>query len=490
MAIGLNPHYSLAMPLDGIPPTHFLVMAMEVAKQLGWDIAFADADTIIAFTGSREARDGEQVSLTVWDTGASLLSQCKGYQLIDGGKNRQNIEQFMEAFHHEKQRLATDDLDERYKALMQELEQDDEMLDEEPHKPTGTTELFSFLIVGGDYFITPLLIWLNSLIYALMIICEKHGFTLTADTLVAWGANFRIETQDGQWWRMLTCIFLHASFFHLVFNMYALYYIGAVLEPILGRWRFLTAYLLAGIAGSMVSIYWNEFIVCIGASGAIFGMYGLYLALLSTNLVDARLRWSFMGSILIFVGYSLLGGFTNDGVDNAAHVGGLLTGIVLGFALYPTLKGNPTGNLSVGIFAATAVFMAGLFGYFFQQLPDDIDQYKKRMETFSTLEALAMEVYSYKRTYASKEEVMAEIKNRGIYYWNEAIQLVKDVDTLQLPPALHARNQVLLKYSNLRISNYQYIYDALAQGATPNKDTILHYSQRLEAIMQEAKEAN
>ncbi len=94
------------------------------------------------------------------------------------------------------------------------------------------------------------------------------------ESLIAWGANFRPITLAGEWWRLLTSCFLHIGIIHLLMNLYALMYIGIQLEPHLGKTRFLAAYLLTGIAGSANSLYWHEFTVSAGASGAIFGMYG------------------------------------------------------------------------------------------------------------------------------------------------------------------------------------------------------------------------
>jgi rhomboid protease GluP len=94
-------------------------------------------------------------------------------------------------------------------------------------------------------------------------------------------------------------MFLHAGLVHLVFNMYALLYIGVYLEPLLGRWRYLTVYIACGVLASLTSTWWRIENVGIGASGAIFGLFGVFLALLTTNFVEKNVRKPMLRSIAI-----------------------------------------------------------------------------------------------------------------------------------------------------------------------------------------------
>ncbi len=139
---------------------------------------------------------------------------------------------------------------------------------------------------------------------------------------------------------MFTCIFVHAGILHVAFNMYALFFIGVYLEPLLGRTRYTVAYLAAGLLSSLTSSWWHgDDFVSVGASGAIFGMYGVFFALLTTNIIDRRARQfaadqrgRFYRVIILFYG------LTTKGVDNAAHIGGLLSGLLIGYILYLTFR--------------------------------------------------------------------------------------------------------------------------------------------------------
>jgi membrane associated rhomboid family serine protease len=162
--------------------------------------------------------------------------------------------------------------------------------------------------------------------------------SFNASDLLAWGANFKPVTTDGQWWRLFTSIFLHGGLMHLLANMYALLFIGIFLEPQLGKTKYLLVYLFTGIVASLTSLWWHDATVSVGASGAIFGLYGVFLGLLLTKaLPKAFANKAFLTSILLFVGYNLLMGLS-AGIDNAAHIGGLLSGLIVGFILSQQIK--------------------------------------------------------------------------------------------------------------------------------------------------------
>jgi rhomboid protease GluP len=198
-------------------------------------------------------------------------------------------------------------------------------------------EFIDFLKPKEGYFITPIIIYINIGIFLLMTIMGLGFISFKGQDLLNWGANFKPLTTDGQWWRLLTSTFLHGGLMHLLANMYGLLFVGIFLEPLLGKSKYALAYLTTGILASVASIWWYDATVSVGASGAIFGLYGVFLALLLTKIFPPDFAKSFLISTAIFVGFNLLMGLTG-GIDNAAHIGGLLSGFVIGLILYPTLK--------------------------------------------------------------------------------------------------------------------------------------------------------
>lgn len=204
-------------------------------------------------------------------------------------------------------------------------------------KDTDFKEMLEFFIPKKGFFVTPIIIDLNLLIYLGMIISGLGLVSFKGSDLLNWGANFRPLTTDGQWWRLLTSTFLHGGLMHILANMYGLLFVGIFLEPLLGAKKYAFVYLLTGILASVASIWWYDATVSVGASGAIFGLYGFFLACLLLKVFPPEFGKAFLASTLVFVGFNLLMGFTG-GIDNAAHIGGLLSGFILGLIMSRQLK--------------------------------------------------------------------------------------------------------------------------------------------------------
>ena len=154
------------------------------------------------------------------------------------------------------------------------------------------------------------------------------------DVLFRLGGSFGLAIASGQYWRLFTSMFLHASLIHLAFNSYALWIFGSIVEPEIGRWRFLTVYLLTGLAAAASSYAFQPSpeIVGIGASGAVFGIFGVFL------VYNYRRRYTALGAArlrqgLIMLALNLFLGFSISGIDWRAHVGGLIAGSVAGLSL-------------------------------------------------------------------------------------------------------------------------------------------------------------
>src|ERR1035438_8114630 len=147
-----------------------------------------------------------------------------------------------------------------------------------------------------------------------------------------WGANYGPYTLSGQWWRLVTYMFLHGGLMHIAFNMWCLWDLGALCESLYGRWTFAAIYLITALAGGRASVGWNPGTLSVGASGAIFGLAGALIA--SFYLGEFSMpRVAIQGtlrSLLFFVGFNVLFGSMISGIDNACHAGGLVSGLILG----------------------------------------------------------------------------------------------------------------------------------------------------------------
>jgi rhomboid protease GluP len=170
----------------------------------------------------------------------------------------------------------------------------------------------------------------------LLLIAIGIGYVLQmvmGDGLTAAGANYGPAIRAGEYWRLVTSMFLHGSILHIAFNAYALYQLGAMFELLLGSSRLLMVYFATGIAGSLTSAYFSSS-PSVGASGAIFGLMGALIAFLLRrrgNLTPAG-----KAILMQLVGWAVINvffGFSTPGIDNSAHLGGCAAGLLFGFGL-------------------------------------------------------------------------------------------------------------------------------------------------------------
>lgn len=183
--------------------------------------------------------------------------------------------------------------------------------------------------------VTPTLIALNVAVWLMNLLSGLSPMSPSAQELALWGGNFLPLTIE-QPWRLLSAMFLHGGIVHLGFNMWALWNTGRLAERFYGNSQLALIYLAAGLAGSIASLFFAARTgVSVGASGAIFGVVGCLLAALSTksDKLPPELATSMRSSMLTFVALSLVLGFTAGFIDNAAHIGGLAGGYVMGIVM-------------------------------------------------------------------------------------------------------------------------------------------------------------
>ena len=184
--------------------------------------------------------------------------------------------------------------------------------------------------------VTSVMVAINVGLFIVMAIAGVSLQKPTTVSLIRWGADFGPLTTNGQWWRLLTAAFIHVGLLHIAFNMWALIKGGVFVERLYGHVGFLTVYLLSAIGGNLASVAWQPFSVAAGASGAILGVYGSLIGLLlarSQRIPDAA-KSSLMVNALVLVGYTFLDGLQGaSNIDVAAHLGGLVTGLIAGGGL-------------------------------------------------------------------------------------------------------------------------------------------------------------
>jgi membrane associated rhomboid family serine protease/Tfp pilus assembly protein PilF len=208
--------------------------------------------------------------------------------------------------------------------------------------------------------LTHVLFGANIAVFLAMALASGSIMDFNGEVMVRFGANFGPFTLSGEWWRLFTYMFLHGGLMHIAFNMWCLWDLGALCESLYGRWTYAAIYVITGIAAGLASVGWNPGVLSVGASGAIFGLAGALIAsfYLGEFSVPRVAIQGTLRSLLFFVGFNVLFGTMMSGIDNAAHGGGLVSGLILG-ALIARLAPQPD---NVGRRAVVLIFMVLIVG--------------------------------------------------------------------------------------------------------------------------------
>ena len=309
------------IPLHNFKPERYLAIVKKAAARLRWHVANIRTDTIECYA-INDHYSGNIITIKAGKDNAILESRPMNGYYCDDLTIARNAELLQQAI----------------AAAANEAQIADRNLHPMHREPYGA------LVFSKSYTITPLLVYTNVLVFVAMVVSGLSILHPTAQELYLWGGNLRPAVKGGEWWRLVTYIFLHGGAMHLLMNTFALLYIGMFLEPLMGKLRFASAYLLTGICAGLMSIAMHPASVAVGASGAIFGMYGVFLALLTTRYIKKTLRKTMLRSILFFVVLNLMYGLQGN-TDNAAHIGGLLSGLAVGYVYYPGInKQHPVGR--------------------------------------------------------------------------------------------------------------------------------------------------
>lgn len=291
--------------------------------------------------------------------------------------------------------------------------------------------------------VTWLLLLANAIVFVAMAFAGAGVFAPDSDVPIRWGSNFGPFTTSGEWWRLVTSMFLHFGVVHLAVNMLALWDAGQLVERLYGSVHFLAIYLASGVAGAIASVAWNPWVNSAGASGAIFGVFGALLAYVldrRNGVPPAAMRSHAIVTVL-FLGYSLAYGFAGTNIDNAAHLGGLAAGFGLGFMLaLPLARGRPAWRAaSVG---AAAVSFAAAMMVALQFVRDTGPAYRAELEFKAALDEAIAES---KRMEAAGETSKAAFQR----FRRGEISRAELVRAIEADAALHEREIDLFRAMRL-----------------------------------------
>ncbi len=334
--------------------------------------------------------------------------------------------------------------------------------------PGFTGNLFK---ISGNYVFTPLILYANLLVFVIMALRGVNIMQPSIEDLVTWGGNARGLTLDGGLWRLFTSTFVHGGIIHLAFNMYALIQIGFILETNMGKYRYLIAYVACGIIASVASLAVHENTVSVGASGAIFGLDGLLLALLITKVLNISPQWRqrLISSTVVFIGYNLFFGLARAGIDNAAHIGGLISGFLIGLAYTPSLKRGRHSMVVSGIIGVFVVIVLLALPRF---ISNKYGELQRAIQTYTANEKRGLwilrERLPDKVTGQDSVVYVNRLKTEGSDIWEENIALLNS--QTDLPDHFQQQIELLKKYSALRLQEYEVLQRTVNDPVTRDQE--------------------
>ena len=445
-----------------------LIICYYAFKQLGWEIQFA-GETAVSGLAPKNKIGWKKYNVQITagyneQDNFFVVSEMIHDEMMDvTGINKKRVEEFEAALEVIKEKITEGEIETGNKAIDELRTQTIQVFEEETKRIEEINKAMN--LNNGNMYATYAIIAINVLIFILMVLDGAGLITPNGIVHLKWGSNFNILTQSGDWWRLITCVFIHFGIIHLALNMYALFSVGVYLEPMLGKAKYIAAYLCTGVLASLASLWWHtEGTNSAGASGAVFGMYGLFLALLTSNLIPKSVRQALLQSIVVFVIYNLIYGL-KGGVDNAAHIGGLVSGLIIGFIYVFAIKKEKQEQPVKWVTPAVIIITIAVVVLYLQQnksteeerraIKDelsiasykDAEKYNDKLKRFGELEEKAVNAMN---DTVSNELLIENIKNIAVSAWVEAESVVQSMQQMNVSEVQLKKANLMLEYVQLR----------------------------------------
>lgn len=314
---------------------------------------------------------------------------------------------------------------------------------------------------------TPAIVIVNVLVFFAMVATGVHFFSPNAQSVLEWGANYGPKTLSGQWWRLVTCMFLHFGILHLAFNMWILWDLGRLVERMVGTVGFVLLYFVSGVAGSIASLVWNPVVISAGASGAVFGVAGALLGLLALrrDTIPTAVLTQLRNSMLAFLFYNVVYGITASGIDMAAHIGGLIAGLACGLILSQPLSIEMVVRRkhrnAVVLIAGTIVLLLAAAA-----LPSAPPDMNSELQGFAEMEKETLDIYNAlilkaQRGTVSDTDFAATIERDVLSDWVETRRRIESLIDERV--AKRANLLRLVEYMKLREESWKLRVEAIRE---------------------------
>ena len=457
--------------VEGLDKESALSVCFSIFQQFSWKPLQAGENKLLAVTPPEWNKKPQHITVTATDGLLTVSSEFAGEELMDVvGRNSRNVDQFLAAFQATKNSLATHKHQNNIQAISSLRAQAPMPLklykvqEQQVLETAGVKEVLNN--ASSNLYATYTLIALNIVVFFLMALSGAGILLSDGQVHLRWGSNYGPLTMGGDWWRLFTSLFIHFGLLHLALNMYCLYWAGAYIEPLVGRARFITAYLCTGVLSGIVSIWWHHPPVSsAGAAGAVWGIYGLLFVFLGAGLLPASLAQRLRRSIVFFIMLNLAIGLIWN-MEIAAPLGGLLSGSLIGCLFVLDIRKEKQGPkaawilpLSIGCTLLATMFFLQTFRFpkgqpivahkkatVFKYA--DAEKFNSAYQQFNTLGEKGLDVYN-DNTITEAQRV-TDLKSVSFTEWDSAEDIAREMKGYQVSPQMKQLAVTLEQYAQLR----------------------------------------
>lgn len=476
MAFGWKTEYEKRMPSEGLSNWEIFSIAEQACKELEWEYLVIDEKTFTATTPTNWTLNEEIITIEADADTILFKSKSENLELLEAGRNQKNIdEELLPAFKMAKEQMTAAQLQTAASNIKTEtLKQ----------LKTGNRIDSGKMTFGfRDHEVTFLLIALQVVFFVIMVTKGVSFPDPSIADIVTWGGSMRAYITGGEWWRLGAAVFVPVSLVQLVANIIALYFIGLMVESILGKAKFLIAFLCAGILANLFTIVKFNDTVIAGSSGAIFGLYGVFLAFATTRYINKKFPKVWLLSIVAYIVFSIT--ISLDArVYNAINFSGLIAGICIGYAFYffhfkRNIARAGGTRISVEISLVTALL---IFLYVRSDRNDSI-RFEKAVMRLNRIEVRAMTQMQRLQYTKSDDEAATILKDSTLPEWKHFTEELAKTSKYKLTEEYTLKRKLLNQYAQMRMRQTNLIYKSVKDGSDDYRLQIEAVSDSIDNII-------
>ena len=473
MAFGWKTQYEKRVPAEGLNNWQIFSVAEKACKDLDWDYLIVDEKTFTATTPTHWTLSEQIIKVIVENDEIIFESQSESLDLYEAGRNKRNIEEhLLPAYKNARKRVSYEELQFAANALRTETIKQIRS----GNRIDSERTTFGF----RNHEITFMLIAINLLVYLVMVLTHVDYLNPSVNDI---SGNVKYNITEGEWWRLVTAVFVHIGILPLLVNMAGLYFIGLMVEPLLGKLKFLIAYLCTGVIAGLASIIWIEEGVTAGASGAVFGMFGVLAAFATTRYINKKFPKTWVAGIFAYVVFNVYTGF-HGANDNAANAGGFIAGLCIGYLFYffhfkRNLARAGGARISIEILLITALTV---FIYVKKNSKDDTLRFEKEVMKLNQIELKAMTQMQQLQSKTNEEAAMV-LRDSALPQWKHFQEEITKTDAYRLDDQFKQKRKLLAKYAALRVHQTELIYKSINEGTDKYNAEIDEVSDKIEKII-------